>query len=65
VPRRDALDLSGLGLEDGTIDELLAVDNGAWREEAAEIGKYLESYGTRLPAGLRDEVDRLKARLAV
>jgi phosphoenolpyruvate carboxykinase (GTP) len=65
VPRRDALDLSGLDLEYATIDELLAVDNAAWREEAAEIGKYLESYGARLPEGLREEVGRLKARLAV
>jgi phosphoenolpyruvate carboxykinase (GTP) len=63
VPSRDAIDFSGLGLDDATIDELLAVDNAAWQHEAAEIGKYLESYGARLPAGMRDEVARLKTRL--
>jgi len=65
VPSRDALDFSGLGLDDATIDELLAVDNAAWRDEATEIGRYLESFGTRLPAALREELGRLRARLAV
>ncbi len=64
VPRRDALDFSGLRLDDATIDELLAVDNAAWRKEAAEIGTYLESFDARLPAALREEVRGLKARLA-
>ncbi|MEX0733469.1 MAG: phosphoenolpyruvate carboxykinase (GTP) [Steroidobacteraceae bacterium] len=64
VPSRDALDFSGLALDDATIDELLAVDNAAWREEVSEIGRYLDSYGTRLPAGLHEELDRLAARLA-
>ena len=63
VPTRDALDFCGLGLDEATIAELLAVDGTAWRQEADEIGKYLESYGDRLPAGLREEVARLKSRL--
>jgi phosphoenolpyruvate carboxykinase (GTP) len=63
VPSRNALDFSGLGLDDATISELLAVDGVAWRREADEIEKYLGSYGERLPAGLRDEVGRLKSRL--
>ena len=63
VPSRDALDFSGLGLDEATITELLAVDSAAWRRETDEIGRYLESYGERLPAGLREEVARLKARL--
>ena len=62
---RDALDFSGLGLDEATIAELLAVDGAAWRREADEIGQYLESYGDRLPGGLRDEVERLKSRLDV
>ena len=54
----------GLGLDEATIAELLAVDDAAWRQEADEIGKYLESYGDRLPAALREEVARLKSRLS-
>ena len=64
VPTRDALDFSGLDIDEATIRELLAVDPAAWRQEADEIGKYLEGYGSRLPAALRDEVSRLKSRLS-
>jgi len=64
VPARDALNFSGLDIDEATISELLAVDAAAWRSEADEIGKYLEGYGDRLPAALRDEVARLKTRLS-
>ena len=63
VPKRDSLDFTGLDIEAATIDELLAVDRVAWRQEAAEIGKYLESYGERLPDGLANELSALKSRL--
>jgi phosphoenolpyruvate carboxykinase (GTP) len=63
VPRRDALNLAGLDLRDTTISELLSVDDTQWREEAEEFGSYLEGFGSRLPAGLRDELDGLRARL--
>ena len=35
----------------------------AWRKEASEIGSYLESYGARLPAAMREELARLSERL--
>jgi phosphoenolpyruvate carboxykinase (GTP) len=64
LPAREDLDLAGLSLDDATLDQLLGVDPAAWRQEADEIGRYLESFGSRLPSGLRDELNRLKARLA-
>jgi phosphoenolpyruvate carboxykinase (GTP) len=63
VPSRDGLDFTGLDLDEATIAELLAVDRAAWRQEADEIEAYLESYGARLPAALREEVASLKTRL--
>ena len=57
------LDFSGLAIDTATVDELLAVDNAAWRKEATEIGSYLESYGGRLPAAMREELARLMERL--
>jgi phosphoenolpyruvate carboxykinase (GTP) len=63
VPRRDALNLIGLALDGAAIDELLEIDNGAWRKEAAEIRRYFDDFGSRLPAALRQEIDRLEARL--
>ena len=64
LPSRDGIDYTGLGLDEATIGELLAVDGAAWRREADEIGAYLESYGSRLPDRLRAEVEQLKTRLA-
>jgi phosphoenolpyruvate carboxykinase (GTP) len=64
VPRPDALDLSGLDIAPATISELLSVDAAAWRTEATEIARYFNSYGSRLPARLKQEVEELKARLA-
>jgi len=64
VPTRQALDFRGLDIDESTIEELLAVDATSWRTEAGEIGAYLESYGARLPEGLRNEVSKLKQRLA-
>jgi phosphoenolpyruvate carboxykinase (GTP) len=64
VPQPDSLDLSGLGLSDSTVAELLSVDAPAWRQEAAEIARYFDGYGTRLPPRLRREIEELDARLA-
>ena len=64
VPAPGSLDLDGLSIDAATIDELLAVDPAAWRREAGDIGKYLEGYGSRLPAGLRDELASLESRLS-
>ncbi|MEX2150280.1 MAG: phosphoenolpyruvate carboxykinase (GTP) [Steroidobacteraceae bacterium] len=64
VPRPDALDLAGLDIAAATIAELLSVDAAAWRAEAAEIARYFDSYGSRLPGRLKQEVEELNARLA-
>ena len=64
VPRRDALDLAGLGLDEAMVAELLAVDAAQWREEAAQIGRYFAEFGARLPDGLRRELAALEERLA-
>ena len=63
VPRKDALNLAGLDLGDATITELLSVDVVQWRSEAAEIARYLDSYGSRQPDALRAELAQLLARL--
>ena len=64
VPKRDSLDLTGLALDEATVAELLAVDHTAWRQEAVEIGRYFETFGSRLPERLRHQLALLNARLA-
>ncbi len=64
LPRREDLDLRGLEHLDGALDSLLAVDADGWRNEVAEIGNYLDSFGDRVPERLRAEHARISARLA-
>ena len=64
VPKRDSLDLTGLALDEATVAELLAVDPAAWRQEAIEIGRYFETFGSRLPERLDHQLALLHARLA-
>lgn len=59
LPDAGDIDTDGLDLDRDTLDALLTVDAAQWREEVATIGEYLSSYGTRLPQGLKDELDRV------
>jgi len=59
LPREEDLNLEGLNLIDGALDELFRVDNGEWREEEAAISEYLASYGSHLPDALKAEQQRV------
>ena len=59
VPRSEGLNLDGLNLTDGALDELFRVDNAEWREEEAAIGEYLSGYGSHLPAALKAAHQRI------
>ncbi|WP_329741549.1 phosphoenolpyruvate carboxykinase (GTP) [Dyella sp. A6] len=55
LPARDELNLDGLSLTPGQLDELLAVDSEGWQAELEAIGDYLQSFEPRLPTRLRRE----------
>src|SRR6185437_13294119 len=59
LPRAEDLNLEGLNLGDGALDELFRVDNAEWREEEAAIGEYLAGYGSHLPGKLKAERQRV------
>jgi phosphoenolpyruvate carboxykinase (GTP) len=63
LPAPGALDLSGLSLADGAIDELLRVDVDGWLAEVGLIREHFARFGDRLPAALARSVDELEARL--
>ncbi|MGC8633296.1 MAG: phosphoenolpyruvate carboxykinase (GTP) [Candidatus Limnocylindrales bacterium] len=63
LPAPGALDLSGLDLTDGAMDELLSVDVDGWLTEVGLIRDHFARFGDRLPAAMANEVDRLEARL--
>ena len=63
VPTLDALDMTGLDLAPGVMEELLKVDNDAWKAEAADIELFFDSLGSRMPWELRNELEALRHRL--
>jgi phosphoenolpyruvate carboxykinase (GTP) len=64
VPAADAIDVSGLGLDDAVLAKLVDVDTEAWRQEIPQIEGHFEHIGQHLPAELRDELNKLQKRLA-
>jgi phosphoenolpyruvate carboxykinase (GTP) len=63
VPTPDALDLTGLDLTTEQIQDALAVDVDAWRDETGQIQEWFDKIGDSLPTPLRDELDALRQRL--
>ena len=63
LPNPADIDTSDLDMPFDVMKELLSVNIDAWREEMDSIGEYLESYGERLPAALKDEHARVVAEL--
>ncbi|HMS61748.1 MAG TPA: phosphoenolpyruvate carboxykinase (GTP) [Solirubrobacteraceae bacterium] len=63
VPAKGELNVTGLDLDEATVDALLHVDEAAVREELAQVAEHLERFGDQLPAAVREQFDTLKARL--
>jgi phosphoenolpyruvate carboxykinase (GTP) len=59
LPWADDLNLEGLRLPDGAVDELFRVDVAGWRKEQDAIGEYLDGYGTHQPDKLKAERQRV------
>ena len=63
VPSRNALTLDGLNLAPQTVEELLRVDPEDWEQELVDSKEFLQKFGSRLPREIREEHDKLSARL--
>ncbi len=63
LPAANALDYSGLDLDQDVVDELLRIDVDGWLNEVPLIEAYFDEYGDRVPTGLRDQLRDLKQRL--
>ena len=64
VPTLDAIDRSGLDLDDALMAKILEVNNDAWRAEIPQLEGHYEGIGSQLPDELRDELRALEKRLA-
>jgi phosphoenolpyruvate carboxykinase (GTP) len=63
LPAPGDLNLEGINVDAATMERLLAVDVDGWKAELAEVGDYLDSYGNRTPAALKNEWERIAAAL--
>jgi len=64
MPRPGDLDTAGLDISQEALAELTAVPNSAWRQEIADLRRYLLEFGSHLPAAMLAEADDVARRLA-
>ena len=64
LPTADALDTTGLDVDDAAMAELLRVDVDEWRAEIPSIEEHYAKLGERLPVVLKDELQALEKRLS-
>jgi phosphoenolpyruvate carboxykinase (GTP) len=63
VPTPESLTLDGLQISRDALDELLRVDISDWADETRATGEFLDKFGDRLPAAIREEHQALASRL--
>jgi phosphoenolpyruvate carboxykinase (GTP) len=63
LPTAAALDVRGLDLPPDRVEELLAIDPGAWLEEADRARSFFERFGDRMPPALVGELEAQVLRL--
>jgi phosphoenolpyruvate carboxykinase (GTP) len=63
LPAPGALDLTGLDLPRGNVEELLRVDRKEWLAEVPLIRRHYTQFGARLPAVLGEQLAALEKRL--
>ena len=57
LPNPGDLDVQGLDMGPGALDELLTVDPKLWQQELVGIGEYLREFGDRVPRSLAAELE--------
>jgi phosphoenolpyruvate carboxykinase (GTP) len=63
LPKKDALDISGLEITGEALEELLTVKNKEWLAEIDELRDYFKTFGNRMPEEILNELDALEERL--
>ncbi len=64
VPTVDAIDRTGLDIDESRMAKILEVDPGAWRDELSLIADHFDFIGERLPAEMRSQLEQLELRLS-
>jgi phosphoenolpyruvate carboxykinase (GTP) len=63
LPTKNGIERKGLDLSDEAFNQLLKVDLAEWMDAVSGQGEYFEQFGSRLPAGIREEHEALAHRI--
>jgi phosphoenolpyruvate carboxykinase (GTP) len=63
LPGPHDLDMTGLNVPAKDMETLLSVDREGWLREVPSIRAHFDKFGSKLPAGMKEEVDNLEQRL--
>jgi len=63
LPHLDDLNVDGLNLPEGALDELFAIDADSWRSEVDATEEFFATFENRVPAAIHRQLDRLRADL--
>jgi phosphoenolpyruvate carboxykinase (GTP) len=64
LPHLRDLDLSGLELAKGRLEDLFALKHDEWEQETASIEQFYSQFGDRIPAALQKQLRALRAGVA-
>lgn len=64
LPEEDGIDIADLNIDHGVWSSLISINDDQWRQEMQEFGDYLDSYGERLPAALKEQHEAVSKALA-
>ena len=64
MPTPEALDLTGLKIDEDDLRAVLRVDRDEWLAEIPQVTEWFTRFGDKLPAVLWAELDALRARLS-
>jgi phosphoenolpyruvate carboxykinase (GTP) len=63
VPKASSLDGEGLEISRADLDQLVAVDREAWENNLKSQSDFFDTFGDRLPTGIKEEHKALASRL--
>ena len=64
LPHIADLNLKGVNVKPEALQELTTVHRAAWQREVADMRKYLEEFGDRMPAAMLAQLEQVAERLA-
>ena len=64
LPNASDINVEGLKIDAATLENLLSVDKSVWKDEIANQKEFFAKFGDDLPKEIKEELDKLEARLA-